>query len=150
MVLISDQQWSSRYRISVPTNFRQSYWLIKLQPNSRVLTGKVLLEAAVSSDHPLGARLCEDGDVLARLVTELSQPAAKVCRLLVEVSVRQPLVLAHYILQSNIKLVLLLNPGGQYVPASCKSYLRLFWSGATLISMVPITKSSVNNKIREG
>lgn len=60
--------------------------------------GDVLLEAAVGGDHPLGARLRKDDDVLERLLAELAQRPPELRGEALDVDERAPLVVAHFVL----------------------------------------------------
>lgn len=63
------------------------------------LTSKVIHEAGLGSNDPLGSRLAEDGDVVLWMLAERSQTAAQLTRCFEDVLVGEPTVLSQDHLQ---------------------------------------------------
>lgn len=68
-----------------------------------LVTWNVLPEAAVSSDHPLGAGLGEDDDILFGLVLQLAQTISEIAGQPLHVRKGLPLVFTHVVLKMKEK-----------------------------------------------
>lgn len=63
------------------------------------LTSKIIHEAGLGGNDPLGSRLAEDGDVVLGMLAQCSQTAAQLTRCLEDVLVGEPTVLTQDHLQ---------------------------------------------------